>query len=80
MLAHFAQGHQDLRHTICVRDTHHLLHKRAHRRDVDHLEVVHVDGAIVVHVLADLAQYGQQRHIGLTGACRSADQEVLVCL
>ena len=58
---------------------HHLLHQRLHRRDVHHLELVGADGARRrVHVLAHLAQDGQQRHVGLPGAGGRAQQQVLV--
>lgn len=56
----------------------HLLYERAHRGYVDDLEVVDVDRAVRVDVLADLPHHAEQGDVGLTGARRSAQQEILV--
>ena len=45
---------------------HHFLDEGAHGRHVDDLELVQVDRVVSVHVLVDLPQDAQQRHVGLT--------------
>ena len=51
-----------------------------HGGDVNDLEVIDIDGAVHVDVLADFVQDGEKSDVGFTGAGRSAKQQILVRL
>jgi len=54
----------------------HLLDKGAHRGHIDDLEHVGVDGSVLVDMLANLVEHGEQGPIGYAVAGGSAQQQV----
>jgi len=58
----------------------HLGTERLHWCNVDDLELVNIDGAVVIDVLANLMQHGEQGHVGLSSASGCAQQKVLLTL
>jgi len=65
----FTQG-QDQASPYLPEAAHHLLHQGPHGRDVDNLEIVHVDGAVDVNVLPYLSQHAHERHVRLPSTLR----------
>ena len=55
-----------------------LLREGLHRRDVDHLQPLGLEDAVLVAALADLLHDRQQRDVRLAGAGRRAHEHVLV--
>ena len=53
-------------HTYLGEVGNHLLDQGPHWSHIDDFKLVHVDGAITVHVLVYLPQNAEQSHVGLT--------------
>mmetsp|Transcript_62196 Transcript_62196/g.148188 ORF Transcript_62196/g.148188 Transcript_62196/m.148188 type:complete len:1090 (-) Transcript_62196:715-3984(-) len=61
-----------------LRKVHHdLRDQRLHGRQIDNLELVKREAAVLPPVQPDLVQHGEQRDVGLTGAGGRADEHVV---
>jgi len=72
--------HQSILSKPLTKIARHLGTERLHWCNVDDLELVNIDGAIVIDVLANLMQHGEQGHVGLSSASGCAQQKVFLTL
>ena len=59
---------------------HHLLYQRAHGSHIDNLELIRVDGAISIDVLAYLSHHSEQSYVRLTSTLHTeGNHNVFAC-